>query len=83
MTDAIVVDECIRVGAAFDNRKVVPMWFLWRNRYYKVKSVNHTWRTNQGAAGLCHYSVTDGTNTYELRFNTNTLEWTLGKVCAG
>ncbi|MCL5105380.1 MAG: hypothetical protein M1133_14885 [Armatimonadetes bacterium] len=68
---------------AFDKRRVLPVWFRWRNRYYKVRAVNYSWRTNQGVEELRHYSVTNGTNLYELRFNTNTLEWTLGKVCAG
>ncbi len=77
----VAVDEDIRVGAAFDGRKVRPMWFLWRNRYYKVKSVTYTWCTSIGSARLHHYSVTDGNNLYELTFNANTLEWTLGKIC--
>ncbi|MDO8683304.1 MAG: hypothetical protein Q7N50_07485 [Armatimonadota bacterium] len=81
--ETVAIDEIIRVGAAFDGRRVFPMWFRWRNRYYKVKTVNYTWRTNIGAANLYHYSVTDGGSMYELSFNSNTLEWTLAKVCSG
>jgi len=81
--ETVVVDEMVRVGAAFDRRKVVPMWFMWRDRYYRVKSVAYSWDTSQGIAIVHHYSVTDGTNQYELLFNATTLEWTLGKVCAG
>jgi len=79
--ETVSVEECIRVGAAFDNGKVRPVWFLWRNRYYRVKAVNFTWRSNQGAARLHHYSVTDGNSAYELCFNSSTMEWTLSKVC--
>ena len=79
---AVTIDEEIRVGVAFDNRKVLPTWFRWRNRYYKVRAVNFTWNSNRGAAELHHYAVTDGTNTYELCFNSRTLEWTLGRVYA-
>ncbi len=81
--ETVSVDESIRVGAAFDNRRVMPMWFRWRNRHYRVKAVTYAWCSDQGIAKLHHYSVTDGVNLYELRFNTSTLEWTLGKVCAG
>mgnify|MGYP005862775567 CR=1 FL=1 len=77
----VFVDEDVRVGAAFDGRKVRPMWFKWRNRYYKIKTVSYSWCTNKGADRLHHYSVTDGMTLYELQFNANTLEWTLGKVC--
>ncbi|MCE5199419.1 MAG: DUF6504 family protein [Armatimonadota bacterium] len=81
--ETVSVDESIRVGVAFDSGKVMPMWFLWRDRYYRIKTVTYTWCTDQGASRLHHYSVTDGANMYELQFNTNTLEWVLGKVCAG
>ena len=76
------IDEVIRVGVAFDGRRVFPMWFMWRNRYYRVKAVNYTWRTNLGIARLHHYSVTDGANLYELQFNADTLELTLCNVRA-
>ena len=80
--EAVDIDEIIRVGAAFDNRRLVPVWFFWRKRYYKVKAVNFNWSSNQGNAKLYHYAVTDGANMYELCFNSLTLEWTLGRVCA-
>ena len=81
--ETVSVDESIRVGVAFDNRRVMPVWFRWRDRYYRVKAITYTWCTDLGIARLHHYSVTDGANLYELQFNTTTLEWTLGRVCAG
>jgi hypothetical protein len=81
--EATLIDESIRVGAAFENRRVLPVWFVWRNRRYKVERVCFTWHSNQGNSKIYHYSVTDGINTYELRFNSNTLEWSLGGVYAG
>lgn len=78
--ESVAIDECIRVGAAFDNRRVHPTWFLWKNRYHKVKAINFTWHSNHGAEKLHHYSVSDGNSTYELHFNSQTMEWTLDKV---
>ena len=78
--DTVTIDEEIRVGVAFDSRKVFPVWFLWRDRYYKVKAVNFSWNSAEGTAKLHHYAVTDGVNTYELCFNSRTLEWRLGKI---
>lgn len=80
--EALKIDEQIRVVVAFDSRKVIPIWFRWRNRYYKVQAVNFTWTSDLGLAKLRHYSVTDGVNAYELCFNSESLEWTLGRVCA-
>lgn len=78
--EAAVINEQIRAGAAFDDRKLVPLWFRWRGRYYRVKEVNFTWSSSEGAARLRHYAVTDGVNSYEICFNSQTLEWTLGRV---
>jgi hypothetical protein len=77
------IDEEIRVGAVFNDRRVVPVWFMWHGRYYRVKTLTYTWHTDQGIAKIHHYSVSDGDNLYELQFNTDTLEWSLGKVSAG
>lgn len=79
---AVAINEGIRVGVAFDKCNLKPLWFKWRDRYYKINTVNFTWSTTQGVAKLRHYAVTDGTNTYELCFNARTLEWTLGRVYA-
>ncbi len=78
--EAVTIDESIRVGVAFDAGRLVPMWFRWKGRYYKVKSVNFTWSSNQGSGKLRHYAVSDGANMYELCFNSRTLEWTLDRV---
>ncbi|MEN6357061.1 MAG: hypothetical protein ABFD83_08270 [Armatimonadota bacterium] len=81
--ETAAVDEEIRVGAAFDKGKAKPVWFLWRSRYYKIGAINFAWSSNIGSAKLRHYSVTVGSNMYELCFNSLTLEWTLSKVCSG
>ncbi len=81
--ETVTIDENIRVGVAFERGKAMPVWFLWRGRYYKVKYVNYSWTTDLGAARLHYFSVTDGANMYELCFNSTSLEWTLSKVCAG
>ena len=82
MEDTTKIDEAVRVGVAFDNRKVIPIWFRWRNRYYKVENVTYTWSSDQGSGKLRHYAVTNGANTYELCFNSRTMEWILGRVYA-
>lgn len=79
--ETFTINENIRVGVAFDRRRVRPVWFLWRDRYHKVKAVNFTWRSSQGSTKLHHYSVSAGNRAYELSFNSITMEWTLCKIC--
>lgn len=74
------INEKIKVGAVFDENKVVPKWFFWARRKREVKSVEHTWHSKEGEAMLLFFSVTDGANVYEIRLNQKTLEWRLEKI---
>jgi len=70
----------IKVGAVFKGSKISPKWFVWEGRKYNVASLEYTWEDKQGAEKLLHFSVSDGTNTYELAYNTIRMSWTLEKV---
>ncbi len=74
------VDEPVQVGVVFRNNVVSPKWFVWNNRKYPVKEVTYIWHIRRGEAPLLYFSVTDGTNLYELSFNQKTLQWYLSKV---
>ncbi|MEN6371695.1 MAG: hypothetical protein ABFD64_06730 [Armatimonadota bacterium] len=83
--EAVTVDEEVRVGAAFDNRKICPVWFLWRSRYYRVRRVTYNWRSSLGIEKLYYFAVTvaSGSSVYELCFNSGSLEWTLSRISGG
>ena len=73
----------IKVAVVFEGDKVLPRWFVWENRKYDVKEINYTWNDRQGAEDLRWFSVTDGTNNYELAFNAKRLVWKLNKIAGG
>ena len=77
---AVKIEERIRVGVAFDCGNIKPMWFRWKDRYYKIKEIAHTWSSNNGEGKVRHFAVSDGINLFELCFNSRTMEWILGKV---
>ena len=74
------INEEIKVGAVFDDHKVIPKWFYWAKRKHEIKKIEHTWRAKDGEAGLIFFSVTAGANVYEIRLNQKTLEWHLEKI---
>lgn len=80
--NAIKIDERIRVGAAFDSGNIKPMWFRWKDRYYKVKDIAYSWNTTNGEGKERHFTVSDGMNLFELCFNSRTMEWILDKVAS-
>ncbi|MBU0672195.1 MAG: hypothetical protein KJ732_04105 [Candidatus Margulisbacteria bacterium] len=70
----------IKVGAVFSGSTIMPRWFIWDGRKYNVASLEYTWEDKHGLEKVVHFSVSDGTNTYELAYNTVRLNWTLDKV---
>ncbi len=54
-----------------------PVWFDWRHRKYTVSSIAHSWQERHGAATVIHFAVTDGTNLFELAYDTTAQTWAL------
>ena len=78
------IKEPIKVGVVFTSRKIKPVWFVWNNFRYDITHVTFSWRSREGSAPLYHFSVTDGSNLFEICFNTKTAEWMLDRIeCEG
>lgn len=77
------INTAIKVGAIFKGDKIVPKWFVWEERKYGIKEVSYTWKDKQGIEDLHFFSVSDGTNSYELVFNSKRLTWKLNKTYDG
>ena len=78
------INECVKVGAVFGNgKKIKPVWFKWNSKQHHIKSITYTWTSRQGRAVIHHFSVTDGANLYELRYNTENSVWELANVETG
>lgn len=75
------VQESIDVGVVFPRgKRPVPKWFYWGGRKHNIARVAMSWKSKQGETPLLLFSVSDGTDVYEIRLNQGTLEWTLEKV---
>jgi hypothetical protein len=72
--------KTIKVGAVFNGDKIEPKWFVWEERKYQVREINYYWLDRQGREKLHCFSVTDGTNNYELAYNTERTVWKLLKT---
>lgn len=69
--------ESVRVAVVFSQGRARPVWFDLRGRQIWIKDVAFSWRTMQGRETIHHFSVTDGSGLYELRFNRESMLWTL------
>ncbi|UCD85924.1 MAG: hypothetical protein JSU92_06960 [Deltaproteobacteria bacterium] len=78
------VDEQIEVGAVFGGRrKIIPRWFIWNGRQYRIKEITYTWSERQGRASIHYFSATDGINLFELYYNSESMLWFLSQLDDG
>lgn len=77
------LDAKIKVGAIFRGGEIEPKWFAWEERQYRIKEINYRWTDTKGREKIHCFSVTDGTNNYEISFYAEKTVWRLNKVCGG
>ena len=69
--------EKIKVLVQFDGPKVLPLAFRRNGRLYKNLKLNLVYNLQEGDQTIFRFFVSDGTNSYQLRFETKTLQWFL------
>ncbi|MEO0086209.1 MAG: hypothetical protein ABIK37_06205 [candidate division WOR-3 bacterium] len=70
-------------SSRFPHDRLRPMMFIWRNQEYRVQDVTYVWRENHGQTDVYHFTVSDGTNVFELCYNAKNLEWTITGAYSG
>lgn len=74
------INESIETVVSFKKNGVVPKFFSWRNKLYKVEKVHLVHTSQNGRQTLYHFSVTDKVNYFQLVFNPFTLSWVLASL---
>lgn len=74
------INEPIQVVVKFDKGELVPLFFSWRNRDYRIKKIEFVHSHHQGAAKLFFFSAAGAEANYELIFNSQNFTWKLGKI---
>jgi hypothetical protein len=69
--------EPIKVLVQFDGAKINPLAFRRGNRLYKIKKLNMVYHLKEGSQTVFRFFVSDEANSYQLRFETETLTWFL------
>lgn len=75
------INSPISVVAAFKNKSVVPLFFKFEGRTYKIKNIDLVYPMREGSVDFMSFSVSDkNDNSYKLKFNQKTLEWILEEI---
>jgi hypothetical protein len=75
-----VINEPISVGAIFSSGKIIPRFFIWNRRKYRVEEVTYFWRSKIGSVPILHFAVVSYESVYEISYNSETSDWHLEKV---
>ncbi len=76
-----LINESVKVGVVFGNgHKIKPVWFHWQGSRRRISAVTYRWKSRRGSAVIHHFSVTDGADLYELRYDTQSCIWELAYV---
>ena len=72
------IEEPVIVAAIFKRKPLIkPVWFMWRDKKYRVQEVTYSWSDSDGQVKRHHFAVSDGANIYQLCYNTKLLNWKL------
>jgi len=74
------VGEKIRVLASFSPENIDIHFFAWKDRTYKVESMNLFHVERDSKKKLYNFAVTAKDNSYQLTFDPATLDWQLINV---
>lgn len=79
---AEIIDESVSVDLVSNHiKKSVYPWVVgWRGRQYRITKVGLHHTTREGRVLFHIFSVSDGTNFFKLRFDTETLGWRLLEI---
>ncbi len=74
------LNEPIEVLVKFYKSQVVPSFFKWRKKTYRVEKVNLVHHEKEGENQIYYFSVSDNANFFRLAFSTRDLSWKMKEL---
>jgi hypothetical protein len=74
------INESVEVLVEFDKQRVMPTFFKWRSKTYKIEKLNLVHKEKLGGDKIYYFSVSDSLNFFRLAFFTRDLSWKLEEV---
>ena len=78
------INEPISILVNFGNNKVMPLFFKWREKRYKIEKLNLVHKKRDGEYTTYYFNVSDKANYFKLSFTTKDLSWRIEELyCEG
>jgi len=75
-----LLNEKIECLVLFKAAKIQPQMFTWRNRDYEIKTINYNWQERRGQEIVHYFSVSTGSDSYQISFNNTSLRWQVDRI---
>ena len=74
------INEPIEVLVKFSGEKVMPTFFKWRAKTYRIEKLNLVHKKREGDNDIYYFSVSDEINFFRLAFLTRDMKWVLEEL---
>jgi hypothetical protein len=74
------LNDKIDVIVSFKESKVLPEFFKWKNKIYRIEKLNLVHKERDGNDKIYYFSVSDNANYFRLAFFTRDLSWRLQEL---
>lgn len=74
------INEQVKVLVEFDGTRVMPRFFKWRGKTYKIEKLNMVHKERDGNDKIYYFSVSDNANFFRLAFCTRDLCWRIQEL---
>lgn len=76
-----IINEPIDILVSFgQDNKVLPLYFKWRNKRYKIDKLNLVHKKTDGSGTIYYFNVSDSTNYFKLSFSTKNMNWRIEEL---
>jgi len=75
-----VLNDPISILVSFSQDKVLPLFFKWRNKKYKIEKLNLVHKKRDGKDTIYYFNVSDNANYFKLSFSTKDLAWKIEEL---
>lgn len=77
------INETIDITVCFNNKKIVPISFSWKNKEYIIKEINFVHISYDEKNKYYHFAVSTDTTNYKIKFDPKNIKWTLEEIFFG
>lgn len=74
------LDEPINILVNFNGTRVIPLFFKWRNKKYKIEKLNLVHKKRDGNDTIYYFNVSDNANYFKLSFSLKNMNWKIEEL---